>query len=205
MLLDVFSGAGGAAMGYHRAGFDVVGIDLRPQPGYPFTCLQGDALDVLRDLAFVRLFDAVNASPPCQRYTRARVIRNRKHPDLIPVVRRLLRATGLPYVIENVEGAPLRDPVMLCGTSFGLRTYRHRLFESNVALREPRHGEHLHPVARIGRPVRRGEFHSIIGNFSDVKRARTAMGIPWMMRDEMNEAIPPAYTEYIGRQLRRAL
>lgn len=199
-LLDLFCCAGGAAMGYHRAGFDVVGVDIAPQPRYPFAFIQTDVLAL--DPRFLRSFDAVHASPPCQAHTLAQRIQNRKHPDLIDPTREMLEASGLPWVIENVEGAPLRSPVMLCGSMFeGLRVYRHRLFESNVALSAPLHPAHTAPLRKMGRPPAEGDFMHVVGNFSGVEKAKTAMGIDWMARNEMSEAIPPAYTEHLGRQL----
>jgi len=202
VLLDLFCGAGGAAMGYHRAGFDVVGVDIAPQPRYPFLCIETDvmALDIA-ELAEVAGATALHASPPCQKYTLAQQLQRRPHPDLVSPVRQRLQAVGLPYVIENVVGAPLRNPTMLCGAMFGLRTYRHRLFESSVGLFAPVHSEHIARTATMGRPVAPGEFIHVVGNFSNAPLAREAMGTPWMTRDEMREAIPPAYTEFIGRQL----
>jgi C-5 cytosine-specific DNA methylase len=138
-LLDLFCGAGGAAMGYARAGFEVVGVDIAPQPRYPFEFHLEDALEFLPLRRIWGDFDAIHASPPCQRWTRAQNAAQNAdgHPDLITPLRPLLEATGLPYVIENVVGAPLRDPVKVCGLSLGLGVKRHRLFESNVSLFVP--------------------------------------------------------------------
>jgi DNA (cytosine-5)-methyltransferase 1 len=139
LLLDLFCKAGGAGMGYHRAGFDVVGVDIEPQPRYPFRFVQADALEFLA--AHGREFDAIHASPPCQKYCALRhLAKTEDYPDLIPETRELLEATGRPWVIENTPGAPLRSPLILCGTMFRLRTNcgaelrRHRLFESNCFL-----------------------------------------------------------------------
>lgn len=199
-LLDLFSKAGGCSMGYHRAGFDVVGVDIEPQPRYPFEFHQGDALAFL--IEYGHEFDAFAASPPCQAHSNAQRIQGRAHKDFIREVRALFRATGKPYVIENVEGAPLHDPIVLCGAMFpGLRTYRHRLFEANFPIRVPPHPEHVFPNTKMGRPPQPGEFMHVVGNFSGVPQAKVAMGIDWMTRDELREAIPPAYTEHIGRQL----
>jgi len=199
-LLDLFCCAGGASVGYARAGFEVVGVDIDPQPHYPFEFHQADALTF--DLFG---FDAIAASPPCQRYTQAQRIRDNTHPDLVAPIRARLKAFGGPYCIENVPGAPLLKPVELCGAMFGLRVYRHRLFECNFALKPLVHPEHLAPQRKMGRPVRDGESIQVVGNFSGVKLAREAMGIDWMVRDELREAIPPAYTEYVGRAMLKAL
>lgn len=200
--LDLFCGAGGAAMGYHRAGFEVVGWDIEHHPDYPFEHHVGDALDVLADVDYVRSFDLVHASPPCQAYTNAAKIMRRSHPDLVGPVREHLMAADVPYVIENVPGAPLVNPVTLCGAMFpGLRTYRHRLFESSIPIVAPGHPQHTAPITKMGRPPQEGEFMHVVGNFSGVNAAREAMGISWMTRDDLREAIPPAYTEHIGRQV----
>ena len=142
-LLDLFCGAGGAAMGYHRAGFEVVGVDIEPQPRYPFEFYQADALNVLTSIFTPLDFDAIHASPPCQAYSwSARRWTEVERADLLAPTRELLRATGLPYVIENVPGAPMQNPIRLCGVMFGLEVIRHRLFESNVAMVEPWHAPH---------------------------------------------------------------
>lgn len=203
-LLDLFSKAGGCSMGYARVGFEVVGVDIEPQPRYPFEFHQGDALAFL--IARGHEFDAFAASPPCQAHSLAQRIQGRAHRDYIREIRALFRSFGKPYVIENVEGAPLEDPILLCGAMFpGLRTYRHRLFESNLRLRVPAHPDHAAPNTKMGRPPRDGEFMHVVGNFSGVAQARVAMGIDWMTRDELREAIPPAYTAWIGRQLLSSL
>lgn len=200
-LLDLFCCQGGASHGYVAAGFDVVGVDIEPQPRYPFTFYQRDALDFVRRHG--RRFDAIHASPPCQAHSKAWKINKRDHPRLIAPTRDLLEATGLPFVIENVEEArdELNAPVMLCGVMFGLETYRHRLFEANWPVAVPDHPEHVARTTKMGRPPVAGEFMHIVGNFSGVDRARDVMGMPWASRDGLREAIPPAYTEYIGRQL----
>lgn len=203
-LLDTYCGQGGASEGYSRAGFTVVGVDLHPQPNYPFDFHQGDAIEFIRDHGHE--FDAIVASPPCQAFTLAQRIQQRKHPDLIAETRHALMGTGLPWVIENVEGAPLRQDVLLCGAMFsGLRTYRHRVFESSVPLAQPEHPAHTIRTTKMGRPPREGEFMHIVGNFSGVAEARKAMGIDWMTRDGLREAIPPAFTQYVGGFLRLAI
>jgi DNA (cytosine-5)-methyltransferase 1 len=226
-LLDLFCCAGGAAKGYHDAGFDVVGVDIRPQPRYPYLFVQADALEFLD--AMIRCtvgqsfwladeefstFDAIHASPPCQRFSdlAKRNGNAEAWPDLIAPVRRRLKQLGLPYVIENVEGAPLVDPVMLCGTMFGLRVLRHRLFESNVLLAPKPHGKHPLVFTHDKRKAHYGkldEWTSPVqvtggGNCSKAAAA-DAMGIDWMTKNELNEAIPPAYTEWLGKQVIRQL
>ena len=204
-ILDLFCCEGGAAVGYANAGFDVVGVDLEPRfaKRYPFEFVAADALDYVAEHG--REFDAIHASPPCQAYTNAQRIRGNAHPDLVGPTRDLLGAIGVPYVIENVEGAPLLNPGLLCGAMFGMRTFRHRLFESNVALTFPAHPAHDARSTKMGRPVRDGEYMHVVGNFSGVALAREVMGMPWASRDGLREAIPPAYTEYIGGQLITAL
>lgn len=213
-LLDLFCGAGGAAMGYHRAGFEVVGIDIVDQPNYPFEFVQADVFEEC--LLGVRQFDAIHASPPCQGYAQlaavnAKLGRKERHKRLIAETRALLQSTDLPYVIENVVGAPLIDPVRLCGTSFNLPLRRHRLFESTVALEgAPCHHE-LFTERRFWtgwRPngeVRRSTVVQVYGNGAEKHEWPKAMGIDWMTYDELAEAIPPDYTEWVGRQLLQAL
>jgi DNA (cytosine-5)-methyltransferase 1 len=198
-LLDLFCCEGGASMGYANAGFKVSGVDIEKQPRYPFRFHERDALHFLE--RFGMRFDAIHASPPCQAFTKAQRLQGNEHPDLIGPVRELLKEIGKPYVIENVVGAPLLDPLMLCGGMFGLRTYRHRLFESNIDLTAPIHGEHVSRTTKMGRKVIDGEFMHVIGHFSGIARAREAMGMPWASRDGLAEAVPPAYTEHIGKQL----
>lgn len=208
-LLDLFCSAGGAAMGYMLGGFDeyeIVGVDIDPQPRYPFKFVQGDALTFPLDG-----FDFIHASPPCQRFSDL-AHRNGnadEWPDLIDPIRQRLIAAGVPYVIENVEGAPLINPLMLCGTMFpGLRVLRHRLFESNVPLTAPAHGRHplvfTHDKrkAHYGQLDERTAFVQVTGGGNcSVAAAKDAMHIDWMTKDELNEAIPPAYTAHIARQL----
>jgi DNA (cytosine-5)-methyltransferase 1 len=203
-LLDLFCGAGGAAMGYWRAGFDVVGVDIEPQPHYPFEFVQADALDVLRCKPWAMRFDAYHASPPCQAYA-GLAAKDGRHPRLIEPVRDLLKATGAtPYVIENIVGAPLRTTVMLCGSMFGLNVRRHRLFEtSDLILGSPRCAHDTQDELRAyygkkGRLVWQGRRPLLRGS---VEQAPADMGIDWMTWNELREAIPPAYTEYIGAQL----
>lgn len=198
-LADLFSCAGGAGVGYSRAGFDVVGVDIDPQPNYPFEFHQGDALKFL--LEHHHEFDAFHASPPCQAYTKAQKIQGNTHPDFIAATRAAFELIGKPYVIENVPGSPIRADLELCGAMFGLGTYRHRLFESNVPLVAPAHPAHVARTTKMGRPPREGEFMHVVGNFSGAAQARVAMDMPWATRDELREAIPPAYSQFVGTQL----
>jgi DNA (cytosine-5)-methyltransferase 1 len=204
-MLDLFCCQGGGAKGYALAGFDHIdGWDIAPQPRYPFHFQLGNAL--LLDPSWIaRNYDAVHASPPCQFHTRAWKLQKREHPQLIAPTRNLLEASGLPYVIENVEGArdELRDPALLCGDMepFAIETYRHRLFETNWGFLAPEHHAHTKRTAKMGRAAGPDEFMHIVGNFSGVDRAREIMAMPWANRDGLREAIPPAYTEFIGRQL----
>ena len=213
-LLDLFCGAGGAAMGYHRAGFEVVGVDISPQPNYPFEFVQGDAIDVLHDLLNLSgpyACDTIHASPPCQHYSQMSKCRPglaETYPDLIAPTRGLLRATGLPYVIENVVGAPLDNPVMICGSGLGMKLQRHRLFESNVALWGVpcAHGQNAWNDAYGHATGRKKRRVPVIGEWRIKKHLQDeAMGIDWMTLEELSEAIPPAYTEHIGRQVIEAL
>lgn len=210
-LLDLFCGAGGAAMGYHRAGFDVVGVDINPQPRFPFKFLQADAL-ALEGL-FLREFDAIHASPPCQDYSTLKGLSTAKRGRMIEDVREQLQATGAPWVIENVVGSDLQDPITLCGSSFGLGVWRHRRFETNfpIILTPPcSHALVPEPidVTGTGGPFA-GIRKSLGGGISrkprNLKHAREVMGIAWMTRAELSQAIPPAYTEFIGRRLLASL
>lgn len=204
-ILDVCCCAGGAGYGYWLAGFDVVGIDIDPQPNYPFDFVQGDALELLADPEFLAQFDAVHASPPCQAYSPLNAYNGKDYPDLVAPVRALLVASGLPYVIENVPQAPLLAPVTLCGAMFGLRVYRHRDFETSFELAGPPHPAHAARCARNGYLPRPGQFMSVHGGkHSEAWRRRAAveMGTPWTRTiREVCESIPPAYTAWIGAQL----
>ncbi len=200
-LLDLFCGAGGAAMGYHRAGFDVYGVDIEPQPHFPFDFFRADARDLF-DFYPPHHFDAIHASPPCQAFTKARKLPGNDHDDLVASTRELLEATRLPWVIENVKGAPLIAPVMLEGQMFdGLNIHRPRLFETNWPLEVPVLRAPPPRQTKMGRPPIPGEAMQVVGHFSDVPAGGRAMGIDWMTQGELAQAIPPAYTELIGRQL----
>ncbi|MFH9005220.1 SAM-dependent methyltransferase [Streptomyces afghaniensis] len=200
-LLDTFCCQGGAGMGYADAGFDVTGVDIRPQPRYPFAFIQAEAVAFIR--AHGAEYDFIHASPPCQHDSACQRIRGNTHPDLIDPTRAALESTGRPWVMENVGGAvpKLRVPVMLCGPMFGVETYRHRYFETGggFTFDQPRHAAHLVPQAKMGRPVPPGHYGQFVGNFSGVDLARRVLGVPWMNRDGIRECIPPAYTHHIGR------
>lgn len=188
-------------MGLSRAGFKVIGVDIKAQPRYPFYFVQGDALDVTLGSTVIHL-DFVWASPPCQRHSRMSGCRDGlrfTYPDLIAPIREKLNAWGGPYIIENVEGAPLVNPVTLCGAMFGLETYRHRLFESNFSITAPPHRLHTVPTSKAGH-WKPGTYISVAGHCAPMVLARKAMGIDWMNREELAEAIPPAYSEHLGRQ-----
>jgi DNA (cytosine-5)-methyltransferase 1 len=202
-LLDLFCCQGGASAGYVAAGFDVVGVDIEAQQRYPYEFHHGDALEYA--VKNGSKFDAIHASPPCQAHTNAQKIMGNDHPDLIEPTRELLKSLGKPFVIENVPGSPLVNPVELCGAMFGLETYRHRLFETNWPLTVPAHPAHAARTTKMGRPPVEGEYMHVVGNFSGVEKARDVMGMPWANRDGLREAIPPAYSEYIGKQLMKVI
>jgi DNA (cytosine-5)-methyltransferase 1 len=201
--LDTYCCQGGASMGYHLAGFTVMGVDIDDQKRYPFAFVQADAVEFIR--RYGHLFDSVSGSPPCQLYSKTHRIRKNDHPDLIGPTRKAMEETGRPFVIENVEDAApeLRDPVTLCGAMFGLETYRHRLFEAGggFGFEPPAHPTHVAPNAKMGRRVKPGEFMHVVGNFTDVDKGRAVMEMPWATRDGLREAIPPAYSKYIGERL----
>lgn len=203
--LDVCCCQGGASRGYADAGFEVVGVDLTPQPRYPFEFHSADAVEFIKEHGHE--FDVIVGSPPCQRWSKAQRIRGNEHPDLIGPVREAMRATGKPYVIENVEDArpELIDPITLCGLDFRLHTYRHRLFESNIRLTAPEHQRHPVKTVKMGRPLRDGDFYHAVGNFTGVEYVRQDLKVPWMNRDGIRECIPPVYAEFIGAQIIRHL
>lgn len=204
-LLDAFCGAGGCSVGYYRAGFEVVGVDIVPQPRYPFEFHQADAFEFIADHGHE--FDVIGASPPCQPYSITRFLSNthtETYPDLIAPLRALLVAIDKPYIIENVMGAPLLYPIRLNGLLFGLRVLRDRLFETSPWMLGP-----LLPKKPPGRNTTpngeydRGQygFVCVAGNNFNGPVAAKAMGIDWMTRAELAQAIPPAYTEWIGRRM----
>lgn len=217
VLLDLFCCAGGAGKGYHDAGFQVIGVDIDPQPRYPYEFFQGDAIEFARE--FGHLFDVIHASPPRQTFSRTKTLHDNEHPDLVEDTRRALVDSGSPWVIENVVGAPLIDPIKLSGQHFNmvtedvdgvpLKLVRHRLFESSVDLTVPDefHANRDIQTASIygagggwtpkhrDNPDRRGGY---IPHTDVVKRL---LGIDWMNKHELSQSIPPKFTEFIGRQL----
>lgn len=214
-ILDLFCCAGGASVGYSRAfpGAEIIGVDIVDQPRYPFLFDRLDVMQLLPVLpAIAHRFDFIHASPPCQHYSTlaARNGNADDWPDLVGTVREHLELVGLPYVIENVEGAPLVNPVMLCGTMFpGLRVLRHRLFEANFPIVAPPHTL-PHPLVfthdkrkrHFGRLDQDTSFVQVTGGGNaTVANKADAMGIDWMNGHELNEAIPPSYTEWVGRAL----
>jgi len=201
-LLDLFCGAGGTSMGYHRAGFEVEGVDIKPQSHYPFKFYQADALTFP-----LEGYDAYHASPPCQAYISFGYLDKSKYPDLIAKTRELLRATNKPYVIENIPGAKrlLENPIILCGKSFGLKVYRHRCFECSFSVKELDHISHHDSTPGAGYGISPKGFISIAGHMNNVAYAKQAMDIDWMNGGELSQAIPPAYTEYIGKYLMKAV
>lgn len=221
VALDLFCCAGGASMGLHRAGFDVVGVDIVPRKRYPFRFVQADALRPPFDLSS---FDFIWASPPCQAHTSMKTMHNAKiHADLIPPTRAMLKASGVPYVIENVVGAPLESYFQLCGTSFGLGIedadlQRHRWFETSwpiLFVPQCQHGARS-TIGVYGGHVRNRKRRTIgiygegcrdsrrkldrgVADFT-IEQGKAAMGIDWMTTSELSQAIPPAYGEFIGRE-----
>jgi DNA (cytosine-5)-methyltransferase 1 len=208
-LLDLFCGAGGAAAGYAAAGFDVTGVDASAQPRYPFRFIRANALDFPLDG-----YAVIHASPPCQAYSKTRLIRNRDYPDLIARIRQRILSQHCLYVIENVPQAPLLNPVILCGSHFGLTASwpgtglvglrRHRAFEVNFFLPDPGPHDHSYPSVPVFGHSAGGNYDQYRGKgFSQL--TRKVMGIDWMKRQELSQAIPPAFTEYVGKYLASAL
>ena len=206
-LLDLFCGAGGAAKGYHDAGFDdIVGVDIKPQKRYPFTFVLGDALE------YVELhgheFDLIHASPPCQAYSLASRqwrTEGKEYPDMVEATRAALIATEKPYIIENVPGAPLINPTVLNGAFFGMNLRRTRLFETSIEIPFFLLPTECKSRFKMGRNPAEDDPVVPVGHFSGVGRARREMGIDWMTQGELSQAIPPAYTEFIGTQMISAI
>ena len=205
-LLDLFCGVGGASAGYARAGFEVTGIDIKHGKRYPYNYIRGDVMALTPE--YLAGFDVIHASPPCQTYSITQHLRNAQGKttsklDLLEPVRELLIASGKPYIIENVKGAPLIDAVQLCGSAFNLAVRRHRLFESNLEIKGTGCNHTSRPVGVYGSlndDIPKG------GKTAEtVAQAREAMGINWALWGELVEAIPPAYTHYIGQQVMEIL
>lgn len=212
ILLDLFCGAGGAAMGYHRAGFDVVGVDIKPQPHFPFEFIQSDWEEPLHVLPGLWEREgrpyAIHASPPCQRYSlmTKRWARSNNHPNLINPVREHLETIGAPFIIENVMGAPLVNTTMLCGSMFGLgaegyQLRRHRLFEPHgFNLRSPHKCNHEGQALPVyGHPGGSSKRDGL--KFPSAAVWRVGMEIYWMTVPELAASVPPAYTEWVGTSL----
>jgi DNA (cytosine-5)-methyltransferase 1 len=211
-LLDLFCCEGGAARGYDQAGFDVFGVDCEPQPDYPYPMHQGDALAFVEEHGHE--FDVIHASPPCQGYS-TMTADHSKHPRMIPQTRAALVASGRPYIIENVAGARahMEHPILVCGSSFGMAVRRHRFFESNVPLMSMpcTHKRQGRPIGVYGEhPQDQTDYRRPDGTLRDdkaktVEHAREVMGMPWASWHGCTQAIPPAYTHFIGEQLMSAV
>lgn len=214
LLIDLFCKAGGAAKGYYRAGFDILGVDIDPQPNYPYPFERADVWGL--PPRFFSAADAVHASPECQGYTLLRHAKGAKgRPQEIGRCRSMLQALAVPYVIENVQAAAfdMIEPIRLCGSMFGLgaqghQLQRHRLFESNIAISAPGKCAHTTPVigvygghARNRAAGKGGRGTRDVWEGGHGAAAGEALGIDWMTLDELSEAIPPAFTEHLGRQL----
>lgn len=216
-ILDLYSCAGGAAAGYHRAGLEVVGVDINPQPRYPFEHHVADALEYVTEHGHE--FDVIHASPPCQAFSATKSLHTNTHPDLISPTRAALKGTGKPYVIENVPGSPLENPLVLCGTMFDLQANdvdgaplklrRHRLFESNMFLYPPGTCDHNPAVLTASvygagggwTPEHRDGESRRGGYVPATSVCQELLGVDWMNKHEMSQVIPPAYTEWVGQQI----
>ena len=204
LLLDLFCGAGGASMGYYQAGFDILGVDEKFQPRYPFKFHHGDVFEFLEEWGNENMFVAIHASPPCQAYSNAnkywRKSGGKTYPDLIDRVRTILKKINKPYIIENVKSSPLINPILLNGRFFELKLRRARIFETSfpIPLVFPKEEE---KGVKMGRKVEEGEVITPVGHFTSVPYARKVMGIDWMYQKELAQAIPPVYTKFIGEYL----
>jgi DNA (cytosine-5)-methyltransferase 1 len=205
-LLDLYCCQHVGGYGFEQAGFDVTGVDLYNQPKHPGKFIQADAIEYV--LEHGHEYDYIHASPPCQEHSTASMqfrILGKKYPDLISATRAVLISTGKPYDIENVPNAPLINPIILCGTMFGLSTYRHRLFEANWDLPQPLHLTHVAKNAKMGRAIKHGEFIQYVGHFSGVQYVRDMTGCQWADQYGLAQSIPPQYTKYIGEQFLKSL
>lgn len=216
-LLDLFCCAGGCAKGYHDAGFKVVGVDIVDRPNYPYEFIKADALEILKDESFISQFSVLHSSPPCQNYSKLKYLSGNvekweeEHVDLIAPTRELLIKTGKPYVIENVEGAPLINPIKLCGSQFeNMYTQRPRLFESNIHLRKPDAPVVRHKTLKLGQGPAEDGYITVAGTrppkgMNEVQAKLyygfALGGIDWMSLEELTQAIPPIYTQFIGKQI----
>lgn len=204
--LDLFCCAGGASTGIHQAGFKVTGVDIDPQKHYPYEFIQCDIKEL--DPDFLNEFDYIWASPPCQCFTSATALprsKGKTYPDLIEFTRNLLKNSGKLYTIENVPRAPLIDPIMLCGTMFGLELYRHRHFESNFFVDQPFHIRHTKRCVKLGYKPKPGEIIQMAGHFSGIQIAREVTGFHWMNQYELAQCIPSNYSCYIAQFARKIL
>lgn len=216
-ILDLFCCAGGAGKGYSDAGFEVVGVDIDDQPRYPFEFHRGDALEFVREHGHE--FDAIHASPPCQAYSRTKSLHSNVHPELVEPTREALIESGKPWVIENVVGAPLIDPIRLSGQHFNMvapdvdgvpvKLIRHRLFESNIPLTVPESFTPNRDIATASvfgsgggyTPSHRDDPKNGRGYVPHVSVIKELTGIGWMIKRELSQSIPPVFTEWVGRQL----
>lgn len=218
-VLDLFCGGGGISVGYFNAGFEVVGVDVEPQRYYPFEFIQKSVFDL--DLDYMKSFDLIHASPPCQAYSfSTQWIRNKglkQYLDLVQVTRNLLESTGKPYVIENVPGAPLRKDLVLCGDMFDLGVIRHRHFEiKGFKVQQLKHIKHKGMVAdgsKMGvyggnpRNARTRKRYTVASHMTGtLAQWKNAMGIFWINNKHiLAQAIPPKYSEYIGKQFLKSI
>ncbi len=206
LLLDAFCKAGGTSMGYHQAGFEVVGVDIEPQKRYPFEFHQGDAIEFI--IKYGKDFDVIAGSPPCKDYTPLKAIHGKTYPRLIKDTRRAMQKTGKPYIIENVKGArfELDNPIMLCGTMFGLRVIRHRYFECSLLIDVNLNCSHVFKTGERGKyDSGQNGYITVAGHNFNPKFASMAMNIDWMIGKELSQAIPPAYTKWLGGKFRKVL
>lgn len=203
-LLDLFCGGGGASFGYEQAGFEVTGVDITNQVNYVGDFVCDDALVFLQDCG--HMYDAIHASPPCQCYSKMSAEqrkRGKEYPDLIAATRAMLIESNKPYIIENVPNSPLLEPILLCGTMFGLPTYRHRFFESNISLYQPEHPTHIAKCNRPGRRPKPDEYIEYVGHFCGAEIVRSFTRLTWLTVKQLSQSIPPQYTRYVGLQLLR--
>lgn len=212
-LLDLCCGIGGASVGYNRAGFEIVGVDIKPQPDYPFELVVDNILNLTPE--YLQEFDVIHASPPCQHYTKYNNTRKdfkKNYQDILEKTRALLKSSNRPYIIENVVGAPLIEPIKLCGSMFGLDVQRHRLFESNIELSQPECDHTIWKPNRFpgGRSIQYGGHARYpcrstveVGRWNiPIETQQRAMEIDWSKNLKgISEAIPPSYTKFIGEQI----